>query len=311
MNKQSTLYIPGHTGLIGSALLRHYQSKDYTSLLSKTHAQLDLTNQSHIDAFFKKDRPEYVILAAAKVGGIQPNIQYPFEFLNENVSIAQNVISASLKYNVRKLLYISCGCAYPTTAPYPIKEECLLTGLPEKTNEGFALAKILGIKLCQTINSEYKKNFISCIPANTYGVGDHFDDKRSHVIPALIKRFHNAKVDNLPEVMMWGTGKARREFIYVDDLAEALAYLMKHYNESEVINIGSGEEVSMGELAQLIKEVVGYSGTITYDTSKPDGMMNRILDTSKMDRIGYKPATSLKKGLQKTYTYYLDTLQTS
>lgn len=310
MNKLDTLYIAGHTGLVGSAIHRYYTTTP-VSLITQFHTQLDLTNQQAVRTFFEKNVPAQVIIAAAKVGGIQPNMTYPFEFLYENLAIANNIISSALTYNVKKLLYISCGCAYPTSAISPIRESLLLTGVPEPTNEGFALAKIAGIKLCQTANTEYERTFISCIPANTYGVGDHFEETRSHVIPALIKKFHAAKEKGLPKVTLWGSGKARREFIYVDDLARALAYLMDNYSEKEVINIGSGEDVSIGELAERVKDIVGYEGTIHYDTSKPDGMMKRVLDSSKMNQLGFKPTVSLQEGLAKTYAYYQDLLASS
>lgn len=307
MNKKSSLYIAGHTGLVGQALTRYYLAKGYFSLITQTHKQLDLTQSRLVDTLFKKTNPEYVIIAAARVGGIKPNMTYPYEFLHENLAITTNIINAAITGQVKKLLYISCGCAYPTNAPTPIKEESLLTGIPESTNEGFALAKIAGIKLSQTANRQFKKNFISCIPANTYGVGDHFEDERSHVIPALIKRFHQAKISDAPSVTLWGSGKARREFIYVDDLARGLAFLMDTYNNEEVINIGSGEDVEMGELAQLIKKTVGYEGKISYDTTKPDGMMRRVLDSTKMSELGFKPTIRLQEGLVKTYRYFLET----
>lgn len=308
MNKKSRIYLAGNTGLIGASIFRQYNRLGFTNLLFKTHQELDLTDQKKVDLFFAEEKPEYVIVAAAKIGGIKANITYPFEFMYENLTIQNNLVMSALKYNIRKFLFISCGCAYPTQSKQPIKEEYLLTGIPEPTNEGFALAKIVGIKLCEKIYAEYGRNFISCIPANTYGIGDHFDGERSHVIPALIKRFHHAKINDLPSVTLWGTGKAQREFIYVDDLAEAIFFLMKNYNKKEVINIGSGENISMKKLASLIKKIVGYQGKIIFDTTKPDGMLKRILDSSKIKKLGFKPKINLEEGLKKTYRYYLQTL---
>lgn len=305
MNKNSKIYIAGHTGLVGSALLRKYQKEGFRNLVVKTHQQLNLIDQKKVESFFKKEQPEYVIIAAAKVGGIRANMTYPFEFMYENLAIQNNLVGSALRYNVKKLLYISCDCAYPTQSKQPIKEEYLLAGLPEPTNEGFAIAKIAGIKLCEKIYIEYGKNFISCVPANTYGVGDHFDEQRSHVIPALIKRFHYAKINNLPSVTLWGTGKAQREFIYVDDLADAILLLMEKYNSSQFINIGGGEEISIKDLALLIKKIVGFKGKIMYDTTKPDGMLKRLLDSSNLNKLGFKPKTSLPEGIKRTYQYFL------
>lgn len=306
MDKNSKIYIAGYTGLIGSALLRKYRKGGYHNIIVKTHQELNLTNQKKVDTFFKKEQPEYVIIAAAKVGGIKANMTYPVEFMYENLTIQNNLIWSALKHNVKKLLYLSCDCAYPTQSKQPIKEEYLLTGVPEPTNEGFALAKIAGIKLCEKIYIEYGKNFISCIPANTYGVGDHFDEERSHVIPALIKKFHQAKINHLPSVTLWGTGKAQREFIYVDDLSEAIFLLMEKYNNSsQFINIGTGEEISIKDLAFLIKKIVGYKGEIMFDKTKPDGMLRRLLDSSNIKKIGFRPKLSLQEGIKKTYQYFL------
>lgn len=308
MNKKSRIYLAGNTGLIGASIFRLYNRLGFTNFLFKTHQELDLTDQKKVDLFFGEEKPEYVIVAAAKIGGIKANITYPFEFMYENLAIQNNLILSALKHNVKKLLYISCGCAYPTRSKQPIKEEYLLTGIPEPTNEGFALAKIVGIKLCEKIYAEYGRDFVSCIPANAYGVGDHFDEERSHVVPALIKKFHHAKINHLPSVTLWGTGMARREFIYVDDLAEAIFFLMGKYNKKNVINIGSGEDISIKELAILIKKIVDYQGKIIFDTTKPDGMLKRILNSSKIKKLGFKPKINLEEGLKKTYQYYLQTL---
>lgn len=305
MDKSSKIYIAGHTGLVGSTLLRKYRKEGYRNLIVKTHRGLNLTDQKKVDTFFKKELPEYVIIAAAKVGCIKANMTYPVEFMYENFLIQNNLIGSALTYNIKKLLYISCDCAYPTQSKQPIKEEYLLTGIPEPTNEGFAIAKIAGIKLCEKIYIEYGKNFISCVPANTYGVGDHFDETRSHVIPALIKRFHHAKINNLPTVTLWGTGKAFREFIYVDDLAEAIFKLLEKYNGSQFINIGTGEEISIKDLAFLIKKIVGFRGEVMFDKTKPDGMLRRLLDSSKLKKMGFKPKISLEEGIKKSYQYFL------
>ncbi len=304
MEKNAKIYLAGHEGLVGSAILKLLNSKGYRNLILRSKNDLDLTDQNKVNRFFTDNRPDYVIHAAGRVGGIKANMTYPAEFLYENTMIAANVIWSAHKHEVKKLIYISCGCAYPTKSTQPIKEEYLLTGLPEPTNEGFALAKIAGIKLCQTIAKEYNRNFISCIPANTYGENDHYEEMRSHVISALMKRFHDAKVIGLPEVTMWGTGAAKREFIYSGDLAEAALFLMNNYNEPTVINIGGPEEVSMKELAALIKKVVGYKGEIKYDTTKPDGMLRRSLDSSKINKLGFRAKTPLEKGLKKTYDFF-------
>ena len=305
MDKNSRIYIAGHRGLIGSAILRKYKKIGFRNFLVKTRKELDLMNQRKVEKFFLEEKPEYVIIAAGKIGGIKANMAYPAEFIYENVTVQNNIIWSSFKTNVKKLLYISCGCAYPTNSPQPIKETYLLKNIPEPTNEGFALAKILGIKLCEKINLEYKKNFISCIPANTFGLNDHYDESRSHVISALIKKFHKAKVENLPSVRIWGTGIAKREFIYVDDLADSIYLLMQKYNSAQFINIGGKEEISIKKLAVLIKKIVEYKGKVIFDTTKPDGMLRRLLDSSKIQSLGFKPKISLREGLRLTYQDYL------
>lgn len=305
IDKKSRIYITGHTGLIGSTILRKYKNEGYVNLLTKTHQDVNLIDQKQVNKLFEKEKPEYVIMAAARVGGIKANMTYPADFMYENLMIQNNVIWAALQHNVKKLLYISCGCAYPTQSKQPMKEEYILTGVPEPTNEGFAIAKIAGIKLCEKIYQQHSKKFISCIPANTYGENDHFEEEKSHVIPALIKRFHQAKENSAPDVTLWGTGKARREFIYVDDLAHAISFLMKNYDEKDYINIGSGEDVTIAQLAEIIKDIVGYKGKIVYNTTKPDGMTQRILDASKIKNMGFICQTSLKAGIKITYDYFL------
>ncbi|PJE61279.1 GDP-fucose synthetase [Candidatus Roizmanbacteria bacterium CG10_big_fil_rev_8_21_14_0_10_39_12] len=306
MNKSSKIYIAGHTGLIGSALIRKYTRDGYTNIVSRTHKELNLTHLEAVKNFFAKERPEYVILAAAKVGGIQANIANPAKFLIENILIQNNVFLSAHEYGVKKLLFISCGCAYPTQAQQPIKEEYLLSGKLEQTNEGFAIAKIAGMKLCETINLEYKKEFISCIAANTYGEHDHFDEKRSHVISALIKKFHHAKANDLPQVSIWGTGTAKREFIYVDDLADGLDLLMKNYSSPETINIGSGQEFTIKKLSEIIQRVIKYEGKVTFDSSKSDGMKRRLFDNTKSKALGFTPKISLEEGILRTYTFFIN-----
>ncbi len=305
INKNSKIYIAGHTGLVGSAIIRKYQKEGYKKLLIRTRKELDLTNQNDVEKFLGREKPQYVIVAAARVGGIRANICSPSEFLWDNLMIQNNIIWSSFKHNVKKLLFISCGCAYPYQAPSPMKEEFILTGSPEPTNEGFAVAKIAGMKLCEKINSQYHKNFISCIPANTYGINDPFDEERSHVIPALIKKFHQAKINKLTSATLWGSGRAQREFIYVDDLAEAIYLLMEEYSHPETINIGSGEDITISQLANLVKNIVGYDGKILYDKTKPDGMPRRILDSTKINKMGFTCKISLNNGLKKTYEYFL------
>lgn len=305
MNKNSKLYIAGHTGLVGSAILRKYTRKGYKNILTKSKSELNLISQQDVNEYFKHFKPEHVIIAAALVGGIQANMTYPSEFIYENLMIQNNVIWAAHRHGVAKLLFISCGCAYPSVTKQPMSEDAVLTGLPEVTNEGFALAKIAGMKLCEKITVQYGKNFIACIPANTYGENDHFDEQKSHVIPALIKRFYEAKAKGLETVTLWGTGNARREFIYVDDLADAVFLLMEEYNNDTYINVGSGEEVTIRELANIIKETVGFTGKIIFDLSKPDGTSQRILDSSKIKKIGFQSKTTLKEGIKKALEYYL------
>ena len=309
MKKNSRIYIAGHTGLIGSAVLRKYKRAGFTNIITRTRQELDLQNEASVKNFFKKYKPEYVMLTAAKVGGIRANIAQPAGFMIKNLIIQNNVILAAFENNVKKLLYVSCGCAYPTESKQPIIEEYLLTGKPEITNEGFAIAKIAGMKLCEKINLEFKKEFISCVAANTYGENDHFDEERSHVISALIKRFHNAKLKNLPSVTIWGTGKAKREFIYVDDLADGLYLLMNKYSDPQTINLGTGQEVTIKKLSRIIQKVVGYKGDIQFDSSKPDGMRRRVFDSSKINKLGFKPKTSLEEGIGRAYRFFLSTLK--
>ncbi len=303
--KDTKIYIAGHTGLIGVALLSKYKKEGFENIVVRIHKELDLTRQSDVDDFFRTEKPQYVILAAAKVGGIHANSKYPAQFIYENISIQTNIIHSAYLYGVKKLLFFGSACTYPRKCPQPMKEEYLLSGYLEPTNEPYAVAKIAGIKMCQAYNKQYGTNFICAVPTNTYGLNDNFSPEESHVIPALIMKFHNAKQKNESAVTIWGTGRPMREFIYVDDVADACFFLMHRYNESNIINVGTGREVSIKELAHLIKEVVGYDGKIIFDTSKPDGSHRKSLDVTNLKNLGWQAKTSLKDGLQKTYHWYL------
>ena len=306
MNKESKIYVAGHTGMVGSALVRCLNRNGYQNIINKTHRQLDLTNQSDVDEFFKAENPEYVFTAAAKVGGIYANNTYPADFIMENMLIECNIINSSYKYNVKKLLFLGSSCIYPKTCSQPIKEDYLLTGSLEPTNEAYALAKISGIKMCQAFNKQYATRFISAMPASLYGINDRFDNFNAHVIPSMLIKFHKAKVDNSPTVELWGTGTPLREFLYVDDMAEACLLLMLNYEGSEFINIGSGNEISIKELAETIKKVVGYEGSIVFDSTKPDGTPRRVLDNSKIEATDWKPQVGIEEGLRREYEYYLN-----
>ncbi len=306
MNKESKIYVAGHTGMVGSALVRCLNRNGYQNIIYKTHRQLDLTNQSDVDEFFKAENPEYVFTAAAKVGGIYANNTYPADFIMENMLIECNIINSSYKYNVKKLLFLGSSCIYPKTCSQPIKEDYLLTGSLEPTNEAYALAKISGIKMCQAFNKQYGTRFISAMPASLYGINDRFDNFNAHVIPSMLIKFHKAKVDKSPTVELWGTGTPLREFLYVDDMAEACLLLMLNYEGSEFINIGSGNEISIKELAETIKKVVGYEGSLVFDSTKPDGTPRRVLDNSKIEATGWKPQVGIEEGLRREYEYYLN-----
>jgi len=305
MNKDSKIYVAGHNGLVGSAIVRRLKEEGYTNLIFKTSKELDLTQFNLVLDYFKKENPEYVFLAAAKVGGILANRDYPADFIFKNLSIQTNIIESSRQVGVKKLLFLGSSCIYPKFAQQPIKEEYLLDGKLEETNEPYAIAKIAGIKLCQSYNRQYGTNYISVMPTNLYGINDNFDLNSSHVLPALIRKMHDAKVSNLPTVTLWGTGNPKREFLQVDDLAEALIFLMKNHNESDWVNIGTGEDISIKELANLIKQIVGYEGELVWDTSKPDGTPRKLLDVSKINSLGWKHKTNLENGINKTYTWYL------
>nr|WP_292391021.1 GDP-L-fucose synthase [Methanosarcina sp. UBA5] len=307
MDKKSKIYLAGHRGLVGSALKRRLESKGYSNLIFRTHRELDLTKQQAVNEFFEREKPEYVFLAAAKVGGILANNTYPAEFIYENLMIEANIIHASYRYGVKKLLFLGSSCIYPKLAPQPLKEEYLLTGSLEETNEAYAIAKIAGIRLCKHYNQQYGTNFISVMPTNLYGPNDNFDLETSHVMPALIRKFHEAKVKNEPEVVIWGTGKPLREFMHVDDMADACVYLMENFNIDDIgefVNIGVGKDITIGELSELIKEIVGFEGEIKKDLSKPDGTPQKLLDITKLSSLGWKAKISLKDGIEQTYEWY-------
>lgn len=310
MEKESKIYIAGHKGLVGSAIERVLKKEGYGNILGKTHTELDLTEQSKVNEFFEVNRPEYVFLAAAKVGGIHANNTYPAEFIFSNIQIQNNVIDACYRFKTKKLLFLGSSCIYPKFAKQPMDEGQLLDGKLEPTNEPYAVAKIAGIVMCQSYNRQYGTNFISVMPTNLYGPGDNYHPENSHVLPALIRRFYEAKIKNLPEVVVWGTGKPLREFLYSDDLGRACVFLMKHYNATndpkggEHVNIGSGIEVSIRELAETIKEVVGYQGLLTFDLTKPDGTPRKLLDVSKLHKMGWKHQVELKEGIRLAFEDY-------
>lgn len=304
MKNDSKIYVAGHQGLVGSSIMRRLRAEGYNNFVLRTHQEIDLEIQKDVEELFNSERPEYVFLAAARVGGIFANNTYPADFIYNNLIIQANVINAAYKFGVKKLLFLGSSCIYPKFAPQPMKEEHLLTGKLEPTNEPYAIAKIAGILMCQAYNRQYGTNFISVMPTNLYGPNDNFDLMDSHVLPALIRKFHDAKVEGKPYVEVWGTGNPRREFLYVDDLAEACLFLMDSYNESEIINIGMGEDISIKELAYIIKEVVGYGGEIRFDLNKPDGSPRKLLDTGRIRALGWRPKISLREGIEKTYRWY-------
>src|SRR5665213_3064608 len=301
MQKQSKIYVAGHRGLVGSAVVRKLQKDGFTNLLLRTSAEVDLRDQVAVKAFFEKEKPEYVFLAAAKVGGINANNIYPAEFLYDNLCIQNNVIHQSYKSGVEKLLFLGSSCIYPKNAPQPIKEDYLLSGKLEPTNDAYAIAKIAGIKMCQSYDKQYGCNFISAMPTNLYGPGDNYDLKNSHVLPALLSKFHTATVNNESTVTIWGTGKPRREFLHADDLADACYFLMENYNEPEIINIGVGKDISIGEMASMIKNITGYRGEMIFDTSMPDGTFQKLLDVSKLHDLGWQAKIGFEEGVKRTY----------
>lgn len=306
MEKNARIYLAGHRGLVGSALLRALQRKGHTQILTRTHAELDLRRQADVERFFEKERPEYVLLAAAHVGGIYANASYPADFICNNLQIQTNVIESARQYGVKKLLFLGSSCIYPKFAPQPMPESCLLSGPLEPTNDSYAIAKIAGIKMCQAYHRQYGFSAVSVMPTNLYGPQDNFHPENSHVLPALLRRFHEARLAQAPEVRIWGTGAALREFLHVDDMADACLYLMETYDDDEIVNIGSGEEISIADLARLIANIVGYQGKIIQDTSKPDGTPRKLLDLTKLHALGWKARISLEEGIRDTYRWYLD-----
>lgn len=306
MDKNAKIYVAGHRGMVGSAIVRNLEQKGYVNIIGRTSKELDLIRQSDVENFFEEEKPEYVFLAAAKVGGIYANNKYPAEFIYNNLMIETNIIHSAYKYSVKKLLFLGSSCIYPKMAPQPIKEEYLLTGPLEPTNEAYAIAKISGIELCKFYRRQYGCDFISVMPTNLYGINDNFDLETSHVLPALLRKFHEAKINGDQEVVIWGTGKPRREFLYVDDLADACVHLIKNYSDEGHINVGTGEDLEIIELANIIKEIVSFKGRIVNDLTKPDGTPRKLLDVSLLESTGWKYKTSLKDGIKKVYDWYLN-----
>lgn len=304
MKKDSKIFVAGHKGLVGSAIVRKLQEDGYTNLVLKSRAELELLDQPSVNSFFTKECPEYVFLAAAKVGGIMANNTYPADFIYQNLVVETNVIHAAHTSGVKKLLFLGSSCIYPREAPQPIKEQYLLTGPLEETNRAYSIAKIAGLELCHAYRRQYGSHFISVMPTNLYGPNDNFDLQNAHVLPALMRRFHEAKVSSAPEVVVWGSGTSKREFLHVDDLASAVLFLMEHYDEEEIINIGTGEDLSIRELSEMLKEVVGYKGALSWDTSKPDGTPRKLLDVSKIHTLGWQHKIPLPEGLAMTYKWY-------
>ena len=304
MERNEKIFIAGHEGMIGSAILCRLKAGGFSKLVTRAASELDLTDQKSVLDFFMAERPDYVFLAVTKLGGILANSRYPAEFIYDNLQSETNVIHSAWKSGVKKLLFLASSCIYPKGCPQPMKEEYLMTGKLEPTSEPYAIAKIAGVKMCQSYNRQYGTNYISVVPGDLYGPNDDFNPETGHVLPALITKMHEAKVGNKPEVIVWGTGSPRRECLYVDDLADACIFLMNQYDESEMVNIGSGEDLSIKELAWLIKELVGFRGKIVFDESKPDGAPRKLLDNSKMRKLGWSPQTGLKEGIRQTYEWY-------
>ncbi len=305
MEKNSKIYIAGHRGMVGSAIYRKLVAEGYTNLITRTSKELDLRDQRAVFSFFEQERPDYVFLAAAKVGGIIANNTYRADFLYENLEIQNNIIHQSYKHDVKKLMFLGSSCIYPKLAPQPLKEEYLLTGLLEETNEPYAIAKIAGIKMCDAYRAQYNCNFVSVMPTNLYGYNDNYHPQNSHVLPALIRKFHEAKVNATPEVIIWGSGSPMREFLFADDLADACYFLMETYNEPTLINIGTGEDLTIKDLALLIKKVVGFEGALTFDSSKPDGTPRKLMDVTKLHNLGWKHQVQLEQGIELAYQDFL------
>ena len=306
MKINSRIYVAGHLGLVGSAIYRLLKKRGFENLITRTHSELELMDAVAVQNFFEETKPEFVFLAAAKVGGIHANSTYPADFMRENLIVQTNVIHESWRNGVEKLMFLGSSCIYPKLCPQPISEESLLTGELEPTNEAYALAKIAGIKTCQSYNQQYGTNFISAMPTNLYGINDNFHPENSHVLPALIRRFHEAKLADLESISIWGTGNPRREFLHSDDLADAVLFLMENYNDSEIVNVGCGEDQTIRVLAETISEVVGYSGSLAFDSTRPDGTPQKILDISKIRVLGWTPEIPLIKGLEQVYQWYTE-----
>ena len=306
IEKNAKIYVAGHRGMVGSAIVRALKNQGYTNIITRTSKELDLRRQIDVEEFFASEKPDYVFLAAAKVGGILANNEAPADFMYDNMILEMKVIHEAYKNKVKKLMFLGSSCIYPRMAPQPMKEDCLLTSELEKTNEAYALAKISGLKYCEYLNRQYNTDFISVMPTNLYGPNDNYHPEHSHVLPALIRRFHEAKENNLNEVVIWGTGTPLREFLYVDDLADACVYLMNTYSGNETVNLGTGKELSIKELAELVKKVVGFKGNITFDTTKPDGTPRKLLDVSKLEKLGWKYKTELEDGIKLAYEDFLN-----
>jgi GDP-L-fucose synthase len=306
MEKNEKIYVAGHRGMVGGAILRSLTKRGFTNIVTKTSAELDLRNQSAVSDFIKISRPDYIFLAAAKVGGFQANNTFRADFLYDNLMIETNIIHSAAEQKVKKLMLLGSSCIYPKMAPQPLKEEYLLTGSLEETNEPYAIAKIAGIKLCESYRRQYGCNFISVMPTNLYGVGDNYDLNNSHVLPALIRKLHEAKKYNKPEMIVWGTGTPKREFLFADDLADACIFLMECYNEEQLVNIGTGEDLTIAELAKLTQEIVGYEGNLLFDTSKPDGTPRKLMDVTKLHKLGWTHTVRLDEGIKLAYTDFLN-----
>jgi GDP-L-fucose synthase len=306
MRSDAKIYVAGHRGLAGSAIVRALQAAGYTNIVTRSHAQLDLTVQAQVEAFFAAERPEYVFLAAAKVGGIHANSSYPAEFIRDNLAIQTQVIHAAWTSGVRKLQFLGSSCIYPKLAPQPMSEDCLLTGALEPTNEWYAVAKIAGIKMCQAYRRQYGFDAICLMPTNLYGPGDNFDLQNAHVLPALIRRFHEAKLQRAPRVVIWGSGTPRREFLHADDLGHAAVFLMQHYSDEAIVNVGVGEDITIRALAELVAEVVGYEGAIEQDLSKPDGTPRKLLDVARLQTLGWRARIGLRDGIASTYAWFVE-----
>jgi GDP-L-fucose synthase len=305
MNKNDKIYIAGHRGMVGSAIVRKLKAEGYTNIVSRTSGELDLRVQTAVETFFEEEKPDYVILAAAKVGGIVSNNTYRADFMYDNLMIQNNIIHHSYLNGVKKLMFLGSSCIYPRLAPQPLKEEYLLTGLLEHTNEPYAIAKITGIKMCEAYRDQYGCNYISVMPTNLYGPNDNYDLKNSHVLPALIRKIHEAKANNELSVVIWGTGTPMREFLHADDLADACYFLMQHYNEAGFVNIGVGEDIAIKDLAAMVKKIIGFEGEIVHDLSKPDGTPRKLMDVSKLTSLGWKASISLEEGIKKVYEEYV------